>query len=260
MEVPSASPMPPLRTLPSICLTGDWQMAIDGWLLAQRQPAFRLYRWQRPTLSLGFHQHHLEPHWDELAATGLIDLVRRPSGGRAVLHAGEITYALVWPDAPRQRQHAYGLACGWLRDAFASIGLPLESGSQAASLQRSNCFASSTTADLVHAEGAKRIGSAQLWRQGCLLQHGSILLEPPAELWQLVFGSAPPVLPSLPLDPVALEILLRRCAATALPMAAAGIVEKPLGTQEWAQIAAGRAPYRLSGSAVAAPPSPGPAS
>ena len=240
--------MPRLRTLPGTCLTGDWQMAIDGWLLEQRAPAFRLYRWQRPTLSLGFHQHHLEPHWGELAAAGLIELVRRPSGGRAVLHAGEITYALVWPDAPRQRQRAYGLACGWLLDAFASLGLPLEPGHQAASLQRSSCFASSTAADLVHAGGAKRIGSAQLWRQGCLLQHGSILVEPPAELWHQVFGTAPPPLPVLPLDAEALEALLHQCAAAALPTAAAGLVHQPLRAEEWNHIAAGRADYRVGES------------
>ena len=258
MEVPSASPIPRLRALPSSCLAGTAQMAIDGWLLEQRAPAFRLYHWQRPTLSLGFHQHHLEPHWGDLAAAGLIELVRRPSGGRAVLHAGEITYALVWPDAPRQRPLAYALACGWLLDAFASLGLPLEPGQQTASLQRSNCFASSTAADLVHAGGAKRIGSAQLWRQGCLLQHGSILVEPPAELWRLVFGADPPALPALPLDPSELEALLHQSALAALPTAAAGLTHQPLSAAEWEHIAANQATYRVSGSATTAPPSPGP--
>ncbi len=248
--------MPRLRTLPGSCLTGEWQMAIDGWLLEQRAPAFRLYRWQRPTLSLGFHQHHLEPHWGELAAAGLIELVRRPSGGRAVLHAGEITYALVWPDAPRQRPRAYALACSWLLDAFASLGMPLEPGRQGASLQRSNCFASSTAADLVHAGGAKRIGSAQLWRQGCLLQHGSILVEPPAELWRLVFGANPPALPPLSLEPDELEALLRQCALAALPTAAAGVEQQPLSAEEWKHIAAKQAAYRVSGSAAAVAPSP----
>lgn len=257
MELSSASPTPPLRTLPSYCLAGEWQMAIDGWLLEQRAPAFRLYHWLRPTLSLGFHQHHLEPHWVGLAASGLIELVRRPSGGRAVLHAGEITYALVWPDAPAQRQRAYRLACGWLQEAFTSLGLPLEPGCQAASQQRSNCFASSTAADLVHPGGAKRIGSAQLWRQGCLLQHGSILVAPPTELWRLVFGADPPEVPPLPLEPEELEEVLRQCAVECLPMATAGTVDQPLSDEEWQRVAAGRNPYRVSGLTAAAPPSPG---
>ncbi|MEY4760034.1 MAG: hypothetical protein RLZZ268_1532 [Cyanobacteriota bacterium] len=235
--------MPFLRRLPTSCLTGDWQMAIDGWLLEQRAPAFRLYRWERPTLSLGFHQRSLEAHWGELAASGMIDLIRRPSGGRAVLHAGELTYALVWPEAVASREQAYAQACGWLLEAFARMGLPLEPGRQAPSSQRSNCFATSTPADLVHGCGAKRIGSAQLWRSGCLLQHGSILLDPPSELWELVFGTPPPRLPSLPLDASDLEILLTDIALASLPTAETGSSLCPLDAAELARIAACRSRY-----------------
>ena len=246
MEDHSASPTGALRTLPTSCLAGDWQMAIDGWLLAQGKPAFRLYRWQRPTLSLGFHQHAFEPHWGALAAAGVIDLVRRPSGGRAVLHAGELTYALVWPHAIADRKRAYAIACGWLVEAFARIGLPLEPGHQAPSRQRSNCFATSTTADLVHPCGTKRIGSAQLWRRGCLLQHGSILLEPPAELWELVFGSPPPRLPRLPLEADGLEVLLTEAALASLPTANAGSELIPLVFEEMTAIAALRGCYGVN--------------
>ncbi|MBD2421980.1 lipoate--protein ligase family protein [Cyanobium sp. FACHB-13342] len=235
--------MPPLRHLPTSCLTGDWQMAIDGWLLEQRTPAFRLYRWERPTLSLGFHQRSLEAHWGELAAAGVIDLIRRPSGGRAVLHAGELTYALVWPEAVANRQQAYAQACGWLLEAFAQMGLPLEPGRQAASSQRSSCFATSTPADLVHSCGAKRIGSAQLWRRGCLLQHGSILIHPPADLWELVFRTPPPRLPPLPLDASALDNLLTKIALASLPTAGTGSNLQPLDAAELATIAGRRSGY-----------------
>ena len=235
--------MPPLRRLPTSCLEGTWQMAIDGWLLEQRAPAFRLYHWERPTLSLGFHQRSLEPHWGELAAAGVIDLVRRPSGGRAVLHAGELTYALVWPEAVANRQRAYAQACGWLLEAFARMGLPLEPGRQAASSQRSSCFATSTPADLVHGCGAKRIGSAQLWRGGCLLQHGSILLDPPSDLWNLVFRTPPPQLPPLPLDASALENLLTEIALACLPTAGSGSSLRPLDAAELATIGARRGGY-----------------
>lgn len=243
MQASTASPMPPLRHLPTSCLTGDWQMAIDGWLLDQRAPAFRLYRWERPTLSLGFHQRSLEAHWGELAAAGVIDLVRRPSGGRAVLHAGELTYALVWPEAVANRQRAYALACGWLLEAFGRMGLPLEPGRQAASCQRSSCFATSTPADLVHGCGGKRIGSAQLWRRGCLLQHGSILLDPPADLWERVFGAPPPHLPRLPLEGRALETLLTEIALASLPTACGGNSLRPLEPAELATIAGLRSGY-----------------
>ena len=75
----------------------------------------------------------------------------------------------------------------------------------------------STTADLVHAPGSKRIGSAQLWRRGQLLQHGSILLDPPRALWQQVFGQEPPPLPALAVGPSELEQCLLDAAKHALP-------------------------------------------
>lgn len=231
-------------------------MAIDVLLLEQRAPALRLYSWQRPTLSLGFHQRRIEPHWQGLAAAGIVDLVRRPSGGRAVLHAGELTYALVWPDPSLSRLQAYSRACAWLVDCFATLGLPLQAGRHAVSTQPSSCFATSTAADLVHACGAKRIGSAQLWRSGCLLQHGSILLDPPADLWQLVFGNPPPRLPALPIDRAELELRLIKSAQACLPVAAAGCRINPLSDEEWERITATEASYRLvvAGSSSLASP------
>ena len=76
------------RWLAPLTADGATQMAIDQWMLdqlvAERSgPMLRLYRWSRPTLSLGRHQQQLEPHWLELAEAGQIQLVRRPTGGRA---------------------------------------------------------------------------------------------------------------------------------------------------------------------------------
>jgi lipoate-protein ligase A len=200
-------------------------MAIDAWLLEGSTPAFRLYRWARPTLSLGWHQCRLEPHWCDLVRQGHLELVRRPSGGRAVLHGGDLTYALVWPRPQGTRSEVYGRALVWLVEAFAAMGQPLRSGSQAASLQRSSCFATSTVADLVQANGAKRVGSAQLWRGGHLLQHGSIQLDPCPSLWREVFGGDPPELAPLPLAGEDLEQHLYRSAARWLPLLAGGLAE-----------------------------------
>ncbi|MFM7269472.1 MAG: lipoyl protein ligase domain-containing protein [Cyanobium sp.] len=200
-------------------------MALDQLLLEsslaapQGAPSLRLYRWSRPTLSLGHHQRQLPPQWHHLASSGAIDLVRRPSGGRAVLHGGDLTYALIWPAAGQQRRRTYGLACGWLCRAFAELGMPLHFGRQAASRDRASCFATSTRADLVHRHGAKRIGSAQFWSRGTLLQHGSIQIDPPADLWRGLFAEEPPDLPPLPLGDGELEAHLRRCAARYLPAA-----------------------------------------
>ena len=166
------------RWIPPLTAAGQRQMAIDRWMLAQQSggqasPMLRLYRWSQPTLSIGRHQRQIEPHWIALAEQGHLRLIRRPSGGRAVLHAGELTYALACRPRTTYRFTAYAEACQWLVAAFEALGVPLHFGSvkAAAAAQRGNCFASGTAADLVQANGAKRIGSAQLWRGACLLQH-----------------------------------------------------------------------------------------
>ncbi len=237
----------PWRWIPPLTLPGDWQMAIDDWLLdelvaGRGGPVLRLYRWSRPTLSLGWHQRSLQAHWAELPTEQGIELVRRPSGGRAVLHAGCLTYALIWPDPPASRPLAYRQACAWLREAFSELGQPLHLGTAAANGQRSSCFATSTAADLVQANGAKRVGSAQLWRRGHLLQHGSLLLDPPEALWRLVFGQPPPALAPMPLPDQELEALLLRSAATHL--AGGELIFRPLEGSELAEIEARRDRYR----------------
>ena len=77
-------------------------------------------------------------------------------------------------------------------DGFEGLGLPLQFGSDPAGAEASNCFATATVADLVDEFGVKRVGSAQRWQNGRLLQHGEILLDPPADLWSEVFGEAAP--------------------------------------------------------------------
>lgn len=238
MEEPPASFTTPLALLPTLQLAGCWQMAIDAWMLEQRRPMLRLYRWRRPTLSLGRHQRRIEPHWCDLARSGAIDLVRRPSGGRAVLHGGDLTYALVWPDATGRREPVYEQACRWLQEAFAALGQPLHFGHQTIRSpghrrpaaaggvtggQPASCFALSTAADLVDTSGCKRIGSAQHWHQGCLLQHGSIQLNPSADLWRRVFRAPAPELRPLPLTAEGLERALIEAARRWLPFAAGGM-------------------------------------
>lgn len=265
---PASTPAPTCRWIPPLTLPGWQQMAIDVWLLeralAGAGPALRLYHWQRPTLSLGQHQRTIPSHWLTPPPTALaphgLDLVRRPSGGRAVLHAGSLTYALVWPAAPAQRVRAYGQACAWLQQAFAGLGLPLQGGVQAPSRDRASCFATATAADLVHADGSKRIGSAQLWRRGCLLQHGSVLIAPQPDLWHWLFQEAAPALPALPVAGGELEERLRRAAAEHLPCAAGGLASRPLSASELAEALALGPRYRLAAPgepAGAAASSPG---
>lgn len=244
-------------------------MALDAWLLEARVsgersgPLLRLYRWSEPTLSLGKHQQGLAEHWLRLVQEGRLALVRRPSGGGAVLHGGDLTYALLWPDPPRQRREAYRLCCGWLREAFAALGQPLEFGATPARADQPHCFASSTAADLVHPGGAKRIGSAQLWRGGCLLQHGSVLLEPNEALWRAVFDEPPPVLPPLRLKGAELEAHLLAAALRWLPFpdstpaerepTGATLLPESLTADDWQAIAATLKAYQVGGGAGAAP-------
>jgi len=268
---------PRVGWLPPSRLQGTWPMAIDNWLLdsalatratastsegegelaAGCQPAalagtLRFYQWPRPTLSLGFHQQRLPPHWLELAASGALDLVRRPSGGRAVLHGGDLTYALIWPSPPPQRHEAYRRACRWLQRGFAAIDLPLGFGEAAINRERDSCFATSTAADLVHADGSKRIGSAQLWRRGALLQHGSILIQPQKSLWRELFGEDPPVLPDLPVTTAELITLLMAQAQLHLPQAETDqgveLVMQDLAALPWEAIAAQRPAYQVVGA------------
>ncbi len=184
--------------LPFLSLPGPMQMALDVVMLETSlaatppRPMLRFYNWPGAWLSLGRHQHQWPAHWNVLVQQKKLRMVRRPSGGGAVLHAGGLTYALVWPAAPRQRREAYRQACQWLQQGFSDLGLPLTFGNQAASSAANDCFASATAADLVDGHGHKRIGSAQLWRQGQLLQHGEILLDPPPQLWEDIFQTKPP--------------------------------------------------------------------
>ncbi len=253
------------RWIPPLQADGAFQMALDEWLLeralAGGPPVLRLYGWSRPALSLGFHQRHLDPPWRALAAAGRIELVRRPSGGRAVLHGPgqDLTYALVQRPAQSDRRRAYAEACRWLQLAFDELGQPLAFGAAAGRLplqrQRPSCFATATAADLVHASGAKRIGSAQLWRRGLLLQHGSLLIAPPAALWQQLFGEPPPPLPRLDDGPGALEALLRRCAEAAL--CGGPLREQPLSGAERRAVAARAARYRWPAPSGSSPPPAG---
>jgi lipoate-protein ligase A len=260
--------VPGLRGLPPCTLPGAWQMAIDAWLLdclvrgERSGPLLRFYYWSEPTLSLGKHQRTIEERWLQLAREGRLALVRRPSGGSAVLHGGDLTYALVWPDPPRQRREAYQLCCAWLQGAFAALGHPLEFGDAPARADQPHCFASSTAADLVHRDGVKRIGSAQLWRGGSLLQHGSVLLEPDEGLWRAVFGEPSPVLPPLPLVGEELEAHLTAAALRWLPLrgdlpsggkpAEARLRIDPLTDGEWQAIAATLEAHQVGGFSAGA--------
>lgn len=169
-------------------------MAIDDWLLDQHcqglQPSIlRFYTWKPIAISLGYHQRQWPIHWQDLQWQGQsVPLVRRPSGGRAVLHQGELTYTVITTSTQQNRRATYCNICQFLRQAGAKLGWNLNFGQAGRGYhQQTNCFRVATTADLVLSDGYKLIGSAQLWRGPGVLQHGSIRLTPDPELFEAVF-------------------------------------------------------------------------
>lgn len=194
---PPASPMAPRpwALMPSLRASGPRQMALDRWMLEQvtrgHGPGalLRFYRWDKPCISLGHHQ-------SSLGSTTDLPVVRRPTGGAAVLHGGDLCYAVALAEPPGGPRATYGLISQWLQRGFERLGNPLRPGTTGQDRQLSNCFASGTAADLLGTKGEKRIGSAQLWRRSLLLQHGSIQLNPDPGLWRMLFNQeAPQALP-----------------------------------------------------------------
>lgn len=173
-------------------------MALDIMLLEKsirtksHIPLVRFYEWEGTWLSIGYHQKDFPERWKDLLKEQKIKLVRRPSGGGGVLHHGGLTYALIWPSPPKSRREAYFKACEWLIKGFSKEGLELQFGNKSSLPGGANCFGTSSASDLIDQFGQKRIGSAQYWRFGQLLQHGEILIDPPKNLWKEVFNQSPP--------------------------------------------------------------------
>ena len=178
--------------------TGPDQMATDLFLLEKSftendfSMAIRFYTWDGNWISIGRNQKLIPEKWIKLSKTKKIRMVRRPSGGQAVLHSSGLTYALIWKNPPQNKKQSYLITTQWLTNGFKRAGIDLFSGDQSASIQNINCFSTSTIADLVDKTGNKYIGSAQFWKKGHLLQHGEILIEPSEQLWQDVFNTNPP--------------------------------------------------------------------
>jgi lipoate---protein ligase len=172
-------------------------MQIDRWLLEQHilgqiPPTLRFYTWSEPTISLGYHQQRYPEHWRSLVWHDLpIDIVKRPTGGRAVLHQGDLTYAFIGSGFVGKRVEIYQQICQFLIDGWRSIGVDLQYGTAGTGyIHNPNCFGTATSADLVCADGYKLIGSAQLIKSGAILQHGSMRLNPDIDLFEKVFGES----------------------------------------------------------------------
>ena len=189
------------RLIPYLSAPGDAQMKIDAWLLQEyvagrMPPTLRFYDWSPVAISLGYHQRRYPVAWENLSWQGQpVELVRRPTGGRAVLHQGGLTYSII-TSGQGKRLAIYQRLCEFLIEGWRRLGLDLSYGHQGKEYRHQpDCFATATGADLVLANGYKLIGSAQLIRDGAVLQHGSMRLQPDTELFELVFGTKAPTMP-----------------------------------------------------------------
>jgi lipoyl(octanoyl) transferase len=161
--------------------TAAQHMAADVALLddvvAGGAPVLRLYRWSPPALSLGRFQPDDDVDRDACARLG-VDVVRRPSGGKALLHGGDLTYAVAVakPSGPDGAVDAvYRRIAGALVTGLAGVGVEAHVARRGPA-PGAACFAGQEGADL-RVGTRKLCGSAQVQRDGAVLQHGSILLE-----------------------------------------------------------------------------------
>jgi lipoate-protein ligase A len=174
------------RLLVSPPLPGALNMAIDHMLLetyaATSRPTLRFYQWTPPCLSLGLAQR-LERDVNLEACVRLgIDVVRRQTGGRAILHDREVTYALVMPiDHPLIGGQAVAQSYRAISEALCigllQLGITVDLAPRPDPGQSKSAACFDVPSDYeITADGRKLVGSAQARQHGVLLQHGSILL------------------------------------------------------------------------------------
>jgi lipoate---protein ligase len=187
---------------------GQTHMDLDTELLTRHlagelPPMVRFYRWQPAAISIGYHQKEDFTAWAPLG----LEIVRRPTGGRAVLHQGDLTYMIICSGLQGTVEHTYQQLSAFLIKGMARLGVPIDFGSQGRGyIGKTSCFGTATRGDLVW-RGQKLIGSAQLRRGRGILQHGSILLNPDRSLMEQVFETVDPVIGLHEIQPMPIETI-----------------------------------------------------
>jgi lipoate-protein ligase A len=190
------------RFLDSGALDGAEQMATDAGLMDRAretgEAVLRVYGWRKPTLSFGRHES-VRGTFDagrlELENVGA---VRRPTGGRVLMHDHEVTYSVTAP-APEheQLQESYRGINEILIDALSRLGVSVMTAPASTPRRPGGaaCFAEPAAGELVIGN-RKLVGSAQLRERGALLQHGSILLDD--DQGRIAELAVQPLTPALP--------------------------------------------------------------
>jgi lipoyl(octanoyl) transferase len=180
------------RLIETDALPGDYNMALDVALVKAQspkkiKPVLRLYSWGPFAISLGFHQSINEIN-TELCDKHGIDIVFRPTGGRAILHAQELTYSVILPASSsfyhKEILPVYDNISKCLVRGLQTLGIPVvfeRSKKTPKDFSRgelsSICYASSIQHE-IGINGRKLVGSAQRRYDDVVLQHGSILIGP----------------------------------------------------------------------------------
>jgi lipoate-protein ligase A len=160
------------------------EVLLDGVAAGSAPPTLRFYEWAPPCLSLGYFQPFEVVDVDGCRSLG-VDVVRRPTGGRAILHDRELTYSVALPlrllgddgaVLPSYHRLSLGLERGLNRLGVPVVLAP-ESAAQSARDHGPACFDRPSAHEIL-LHGRKLVGSAQVRRATAILQHGSILIEP----------------------------------------------------------------------------------
>lgn len=165
---------------------GAWNMAVDESILehigrGESLPTLRLYAWKPPCLSLGHAQPFSDVDVNRLKQRGW-EVVRRATGGRAILHTDELTYSVIAPaNEPRVEGsvlESYNRLAQALLLAVKNLELPVEMKEGKANengMANPVCFEAPSTYEIT-VDGKKLIGSAQARKKEGVLQHGSLPL------------------------------------------------------------------------------------
>lgn len=198
-----ATRLVPWRLLISPPLGGAANMALDHALMHRAretgESVLRVYSWSAPVLSLGRNQRARGIYDDDVLARRNLEFVRRPTGGRALLHHREITYSVTAPyEGEISVASVYQRINLLLINALHSLAVPAEIASpatRAPGLTTAPCFAEPSAGEIV-LHGRKLAGSAQWRDDGALLQHGSVLVDDDqGEISSLMRRAVPPAPP-----------------------------------------------------------------
>lgn len=212
--------------------SGAWNMAVDELLLQAAvdddRSSLRWYRWDQPTVSVGYFQDPAAI--GQFPKLALLPVVRRLSGGGAIVHDVELTYACALPAShplAREPRELYTLIHGAIVDVLAEFGViaKLRGSEETGRSGEFLCFSRGDSFDVV--VGAEKVlGSAQRRRKGAILQHGALVLRRSAY--------APQFSGILDLVAVTIDVerLLERLVAQVAGLLSENVYEQPLSAAE----------------------------